>query len=193
MVQAVPPADQGQAQTSSQFSMPAQYMFKDVPQTGQATTITWHLDRRADGQATISSGRWSAGTTTTPRAAEAKAELYGDRFFFDLPIDPNRGMKKSGGSSAIHAEVGLSSRELLPRGHAIRKWRSTTNTCSRSTPRAPELGLPILLNVGIPGPRIPMETQKVEHLDEVCWFFPELKVVMRHGAEPWEAWPSSSC
>ncbi|MGB3313286.1 MAG: amidohydrolase family protein, partial [Albidovulum sp.] len=50
-----------------------------------------------------------------------------------------------------------------------------------------ELDLPILLNVGIPGPRIPMETQKVEHLDEVCWFFPDLKIVMRHGAEPWEA------
>ena len=30
-----------------------------------------------------------------------------------------------------------------------------------------------------------MEAQKVEHLDEVCWFFPELKIVMRHGAEPW--------
>ena len=49
-----------------------------------------------------------------------------------------------------------------------------------------ELDIPICLNVGVPGPRIPMETQKVEHLDEVCWFFPELKVVMRHGAEPWE-------
>jgi len=49
-----------------------------------------------------------------------------------------------------------------------------------------ELDIPIALNVGVPGPRIPMETQKVEHLDEVCWFFPELKVVMRHGAEPWE-------
>ena len=30
-----------------------------------------------------------------------------------------------------------------------------------------------------------MEPQKVEHLDEICWFFPELKVVMKHGAEPW--------
>jgi predicted TIM-barrel fold metal-dependent hydrolase len=26
----------------------------------------------------------------------------------------------------------------------------------------------------------------VELLDEVCWFYPELKVVMRHGGEPWE-------
>ena len=30
-----------------------------------------------------------------------------------------------------------------------------------------------------------MEPQKVEHLDEICWFLPELKVVMRRGGEPW--------
>ena len=40
---------------------------------------------------------------------------------------------------------------------------------------------------GVPGPRVPMADQKVELIDEVCWFFPELKFVMRHGAEPWEA------
>jgi uncharacterized protein len=31
-----------------------------------------------------------------------------------------------------------------------------------------------------------MAPQKVELIDEVCWFFPELKFVIRHGAEPWE-------
>ncbi|MGA0735135.1 MAG: amidohydrolase family protein, partial [Steroidobacteraceae bacterium] len=49
-----------------------------------------------------------------------------------------------------------------------------------------DLGLPIFVNVGVPGPRLPMAPQHVELVDEVCWFFPELKFVMRHGAEPWE-------
>jgi predicted TIM-barrel fold metal-dependent hydrolase len=31
-----------------------------------------------------------------------------------------------------------------------------------------------------------MAPQHAELVDEVCWFFPELKFVMRHGAEPWE-------
>jgi hypothetical protein len=31
-----------------------------------------------------------------------------------------------------------------------------------------------------------MACQHVERIDEVMWFFPELKFVMRHGAEPWE-------
>ena len=30
-----------------------------------------------------------------------------------------------------------------------------------------------------------MACQHVELIDEVMWFFPDLKFVMRHGAEPW--------
>jgi predicted TIM-barrel fold metal-dependent hydrolase len=48
-----------------------------------------------------------------------------------------------------------------------------------------ELDLPFVCNVGVPGPRVPMSAQKVELVDEVCWFFPELRFVMRHGGEPW--------
>ena len=49
-----------------------------------------------------------------------------------------------------------------------------------------ELDIPIFITTGVPGPRVPMLCQKTELLDEVCWFFPELKIVMRHGAEPWD-------
>jgi uncharacterized protein len=38
----------------------------------------------------------------------------------------------------------------------------------------------------VPGPRVPMGAQKVGRVDEVCWFFPDLRVVLRHGCEPWE-------
>jgi predicted TIM-barrel fold metal-dependent hydrolase len=50
-----------------------------------------------------------------------------------------------------------------------------------------ELDIPICITTGVPGPRVPMLCQKTELLDEVCWFFPELRIVMRHGAEPWDA------
>ena len=30
-----------------------------------------------------------------------------------------------------------------------------------------------------------MGAQDVALVDQVCWFFPELTVVLRHGAEPW--------
>ena len=37
----------------------------------------------------------------------------------------------------------------------------------------------------MPGPRVPFAPQYVGLIDEVCWFFPELKFVTRHGCEPW--------
>jgi predicted TIM-barrel fold metal-dependent hydrolase len=49
-----------------------------------------------------------------------------------------------------------------------------------------ELSVPISLNVGIPGPQVPGKCQDPFPLDEICYHFPELKVVMAHGGEPWE-------
>jgi predicted TIM-barrel fold metal-dependent hydrolase len=48
-----------------------------------------------------------------------------------------------------------------------------------------ELDLPITINTGIPGPPAPGECQHPMHLDKVCLHFPELKLVMAHGADPW--------
>ena len=48
-----------------------------------------------------------------------------------------------------------------------------------------ELGLPLCINTGIPGPPIPGEVQNPIHLDRVCVRFPELKLCMIHGADPW--------
>ena len=45
--------------------------------------------------------------------------------------------------------------------------------------------MPIFVYAGVPGPRIRSRRRTSRLLDEVCWFFPELKIVMRHGAEPW--------
>jgi uncharacterized protein len=48
-----------------------------------------------------------------------------------------------------------------------------------------ELELPLCVNTGIPGPPIPGEAQHPIHLDRVCVRFPELKLCMIHGADPW--------
>ncbi|MCP5395297.1 MAG: amidohydrolase family protein [Sphingomonadaceae bacterium] len=169
-------------QTLQQFAMPAQYMFKDIPTSGaQDDFIIWtveQMDRFNIDKALVG---WNDNDTS--RRAK---EMYGDRFFFDLPCDPNRGMEEVKRIRRIHEEVGLSAISVFPAGTLPQvpinhKYMFPLYTV------ASELGLPVCLNVGIPGPRIPMETQKVEHLDEVCWFFPDLKIVMRHGAEPWEA------
>jgi predicted TIM-barrel fold metal-dependent hydrolase len=48
-----------------------------------------------------------------------------------------------------------------------------------------ELDLPLCLNTGIPGPPLPAEPQNPIHLDRVCIRFPELRLCMIHGADPW--------
>jgi len=48
-----------------------------------------------------------------------------------------------------------------------------------------ELDLPLCMNAGIPGPPLPAETQNPIHLDRVCIRFPELRLCMIHGADPW--------
>lgn len=53
--------------------------------------------------------------------------------------------------------------------------------------KAIDLDLPVCINVGIPGPRVPGWIQDPIYLDEPLWFFPELKLAMVHVGDPWEA------
>ncbi|MFQ5516240.1 MAG: amidohydrolase family protein [Acidimicrobiia bacterium] len=48
-----------------------------------------------------------------------------------------------------------------------------------------ELGVPVTINVGLPGPRVPGEYQRPLHVEAVCAAFPELTVVMTHLGWPW--------
>jgi predicted TIM-barrel fold metal-dependent hydrolase len=49
-----------------------------------------------------------------------------------------------------------------------------------------DLDIPVVANAGIVGPRVPSWSQDVFRFDQVCYDFPELRIVMCHGAEPWE-------
>ncbi|MFI1460329.1 amidohydrolase family protein [Nocardia carnea] len=48
-----------------------------------------------------------------------------------------------------------------------------------------EMDLPLCMNTGLPGPPIPGEVQNPIYLDRVCYRFPELRLCMIHGADPW--------
>jgi uncharacterized protein len=148
------------AESRDAFKMPAQYMFKDIPDTGPGVSSPEDFVR------------WTVGQT--------------DSFFFDAPCNPNEGMNEVRRVRRLHRDHGIKAISVFPAG-TVPQVAINHKYMFPLYAVACELDIPILLNVGIPGPRIPMETQKVEHLDEVCWFFPDLKVVMRHGAEPWEA------
>jgi hypothetical protein len=169
------------AQTLQQFSMPAQYMFKDVPQTGHADDyVQWTVEQMDKHGIDQGAGRLERERNLAPGQGALSRPLL----LRPALRSQQRAWRKCAGSSGSMPRSDFPRSACFPAGTlpqvAINhKYMFPLYAC------AVELGIPILLNVGIPGPRIPMETQKVEHLDEVCWFFPDLKIVMRHGAEPW--------
>ena len=169
-------------QSRDMFKMPAQYMFKDIPEASADVSdfLGWTVEKLDKHNIERAMVGFNEDDTSRQAARE-----YSDRFFFDVPCNPNEGMNEVRRLKRLHADYGVKSASVFPAGTcpqvAINDARMYPLYAA-----CVELDIPIVLNVGVPGPRIPMETQKVEHLDEVCWFFPELKVVMRHGAEPWE-------
>lgn len=171
------------AQSLQQFSMPAQYMFKNIPSAEGVDDLPgWtvgEMDRFGIERALIG---YNEGSPLN----DIVRDRFADRFIFDMPVDPNGGVDVVRAIRRAHAEVGIKAISVFPCGcvpqvpiNDKRMWPIYTVAC--------ELDIAVLVNAGVPGPRVPMAPQHVELIDEVCYFFPELRFIMRHGAEPWEA------
>jgi predicted TIM-barrel fold metal-dependent hydrolase len=110
------------------------------------------------------------------------AEAHPNRFAYSLLVDPRKGVRTT-------RQI-----ETLARAHNIRVIRvipSLYNVAPDDRMYFPvyakcaELGLPVSINTGIPGPMLPGKCQHPMALDDLCLFFPELTVVMANGADPW--------
>jgi predicted TIM-barrel fold metal-dependent hydrolase len=168
------------AESRAMFKMPVQYMFKDIPKAGPvADKVSWTLgqmDRFNIERAMIGFDERSEGAMT----AHAK---FRNRFFFDLPVNPNLGMDEVRRIRESKRKYGIDAVSVFPAGVNPqvpindKRFYPIYTACV-------EENLPIFVNAGVPGPRVPGACQDVHLVDEVCWFFPDLKFVMRHGAEP---------
>jgi uncharacterized protein len=169
------------AESRHLFKMPAQYTFKDIPTVGPLDDkVGWllaQLDRFNIERAMIG---FDARNPEIGRAISG----YRDRFLLDLPVDPNGGMEEVRRIRAAKRDHGINAVSCFPAGLNPqvpindKRLYPIYATCV-------EEALPIFVCTGICGPRIPSLCQKVELIEEVVWFFPELTFVMRHGAEPW--------
>ena len=163
------------------FKMPAEYMFKDIPEIDDQKDYVGYAIREMDKWGIEQAMLGISGPNSTNLEACRK---HPDRFFASYGANPNNGMEEVRKIRKLHKQHGIKAVTGFPSGLCPqvplndKKYYPIYATCV-------ELDIPICLCVGVPGPRIPMEPQKVEHIDEVCWFFPELKFVMRHGGEPW--------
>jgi uncharacterized protein len=167
------------------FEFPVQYMFKDFPKVSkQEDYITYTLqlmDKYGIERA------MTGVSLDDPNANNnAAVKKHPDRFIASCGCDPNRGMEGVRDIVRLHEEFGIKSVSAFPSGNFPQipisdgRWYPIYAKCV-------ELDVAFFCCMGVPGPRIPMKPQLVEQVDEICWFFPELRFVFRHGTEPWQA------
>ena len=168
---------------SRDYEFPAQYMFKDVPHLEggpDPVATTLHLmDRHNIERAMIGVG-FSEERATKQRALRD----HPDRFIGSFSVDPNRGMDGVRDLVKASETLGIKAAIAFPAGY-LPQVPINDKRFFPLYAKCIELDIPICVTTGICGPRVPSACQDTMLIDEVCWFFPELKFVMRHGAEPW--------
>lgn len=171
-------------ESRDEYAFPAQYMFKDVPVEPEGVDLLemvlgemdrWNIEKALIGVSGTGEER--------PQIARALAD-HPDRFFAGVHVDPNDGQTALESIRRAHDTLGARAVSMFPAGSNPqvpindRRVYPVYATCA-------ELGMPVLVCAGVPGPRVPMACQDVALIDEVCWEFPELTFVTRHGCEPW--------
>jgi len=163
------------------FEFPAQYMFKNVPKvdppSDPVAALLELMDKYGIERAMI-------GVSGASNESHRALHDHPDRFFGCAQVDPNRGMEAVRDLQHAVEEFGVKAASAFPCGLNPqvpindKKFFPIYAKCV-------ELDIPINVCAGVPGPRVPFAPQYVGLIDEVCWFFPELKFVTRHGCEPW--------
>ena len=159
--------------------MPAEHLFRNVPDIGEHEDKVAYTLKKMDAF-----GIEKAMIGVQHDISQQAIRDHPDRFFGSYHANPNRGMEEVRDIVRVHETLGIKAVSAFPSGTVPQvpiddaRWYPIYAKCV-------ELDLPFCCTVGVPGPRIPMDPQKVERIDPVCWFFPDLKFVMRHGAEPW--------
>jgi hypothetical protein len=109
---------------------------------------------------------------------------YPDRLLGSFMVDPVRGMETVRALESAVRDLGVVAANFFPCG-CVPQVPIDDRMAYPVYAKCVELDIPIFVNTGVPGPRVPMDAQEVALLDKVCWFFPDLRIVMRHGGEPW--------
>jgi predicted TIM-barrel fold metal-dependent hydrolase len=166
-------------QSTKEFEFPAQYMFKDVPDVvgPDVDPVQWIVDKMD------AFGIEKAKTGLSPMSIRAKKEHPG-RFFLSMSVNPNEGVETLRKMEQAKAEHDIVSVQFFPSG----MFPQVAIDDKKVYPiymKCVELDIPICVNGGIVGPRMPSWPQYVSRFDEVCYDFPELTIVMMHGTEPW--------
>ena len=168
-------------ESKENFEFPVEYMFKDVPKglptDDPVSLLLQQMDRFGIEKAVIG---------VSEESAKKALDLFPDRFVASGAVsDPNDVMGSVAAIRREYEEYGIRATSVFPSGTFPQvpiddpKMYPIYATCV-------ELGIPIFVCAGVPGPRIPFSPQEVSRIDIVMFDFPDLVFVTRHGCEPWE-------
>jgi uncharacterized protein len=168
-------------ESKEDFEFPVEYMFKDVPQglstDDPVSLVLQQMDRFGIEKAMIGVGEDSA---------QLALKKFPDRFIpSGALVDPNDVMGSVNAIRGDYEQFGIRATSVFPAGTFPQvpiddpKMYPVYATCV-------ELGIPIFVCAGVPGPRVPFAPQEVSRIDVVMFDFPDLVFVTRHGCEPWE-------
>jgi uncharacterized protein len=168
-------------QSKEDFEFPVEYMFKDVPNglptDDPVSLVLQQMDRFGIEKAMIGVGEDSA---------RLALKTFPDRFVpSGALVDPNDVMGSVNAIRREYEQFGIRATSVFPAGTFPQvaiddpKMYPIYATCV-------ELGIPIFVCAGVPGPRVPFTSQEVSRIDIVMFDFPDLVFVTRHGCEPWE-------
>jgi len=168
--------------SQGEFQHAASYMYKDLPESADlgedpVAVLLREMDRWGVAQALL------PVSPDDPVSVRAVTE-HSDRILGSFLVDPIRGMENVRALEAAVRDYGVKAAAFFPCG-CVPQVPIDDRMAYPIYAKCVELDIPIFVNTGVPGPRVPMDAQEVKLLDKVCWFFPELKIVMRHGGEPW--------
>jgi uncharacterized protein len=163
------------------FRFPAEYMFKDSPDRaleGAADPVAVTL-REMD--------LWGVERGLVGVHGEAGAQAvrdHPDRFIPSIHVDPNQGLDAVRAIVRASEEWGIRAVGMFPAG-TLPQVPINDKKMYPIYARCAELGIPVFVCAGVPGPRLRFACQHVDLIDEVCFDFPDLVFVTRHGCEPW--------
>jgi uncharacterized protein len=168
-------------ESKESFEFPVEYMFKDVPKglptDDPVSLVLQQMDRFGIEKAMIGVSEGSATLAV---------KTFPDRFIPSGAIaDPNDVMGSVNAIRRDYEQYGIRATSVFPAGTFPQvpiddpKMYPIYATCV-------ELGIPIFVCAGVPGPRVPFAPQEVSRIDVVMFDFPDLVFVTRHGCEPWE-------
>ena len=168
------------AESVREMEFPAQYMFKTVPDVvPDEDPVDWIVNKMDEFNIVF------AKTHLSENGIRAKRE-YPDRFALSMSVNPHEGVDALRKMDRAKAEHDIVSVSIFPSG-LVPQAAVNDKKLYPIYSKCVELDIPMCINGGIVGPRMPSWPQHVEHFDEVLYDFPELTMVMMHGGEPWTA------